>query len=264
MTTQSTGTTEILVTSWSEQVSSPEWAKGYKTRVVRRSWLGRLRSWPLLTIVRAGRPDELLAHTDFIQFLARKQQTAGDAAILLLEFVKSRQPPIELYAQVLARFHSAGNVELAFGSEHAANALIEALSKIRARMLELGTPLQDPLSHARRIVTATADLRSKSGRLSAERVAEAFGLSVAKLADIMGEARQTVSKSPDAEARQTALYPFERVARLRAVLSADEFRKWLRMPNDELDGTAPIEWLRQGRVGEVADLVEDMLTGAPV
>ena len=263
MRIQSTGTAKILVTSWAEHVSSPGWAKRYKTRVVRRSQLGRLRSWPLLTIVRAGRPDELLAQTAFIQLLARKQQTAGDAAILLLEFDKSPQPPIDLYAEVLARFHLAANVELAFGPEHAANALIEALSKIKARTLEVATPLQDPLGHARRVVTATADLRSDSGRLSAEKVAGAFGLSVAKLADIMGEARQTVSKSPDAEARQTALYPFERVARLRAVLSPDEFRKWLRMPNDELDGGAPIEWVRQGRVGDVADLVEDMLTGAP-
>lgn len=263
MRTQTTDVKEILVTGLTEPLSAPGWARKYKTRVVSRSQLGRLRSWPLLTIVRAGKPDEFLANGDFIQLLSRRQLAAGTAAILLLEFVKSPQPPIDLYAQVLARFQSCWNIELAFGPDHAASALVEAFSKIRARKLAVATPQQDPISQARRVVLATSDLRSASGRLAADKIAGAFGLGVAMLAGILGVTRQAVGKSPDAESRQGKLYPFERVARLRAVLSGDEFRKWLWMPNDELNAATPIEWIRDGRVSEIADLVEDMLTGVP-
>jgi len=59
------------------------------------------------------------------------------------------------------------------------------------------------------------------------------------------------------------LQPFERVARVRAVLSQNDFRKWLHLANDQLDGRTPLEAIRHGKVAVVADLVEDMLTGSP-
>jgi uncharacterized protein (DUF2384 family) len=42
-----------------------------------------------------------------------------------------------------------------------------------------------------------------------------------------------------------------------------DFRKWLRMPNSQLDGKTPLEVLEEGRWQVVADLVDDMLTGSP-
>ena len=56
---------------------------------------------------------------------------------------------------------------------------------------------------------------------------------------------------------------FERIARLRTALSDDaEFRKWLRMPHAELNGETPLRWIERKRWQALADMVDDLLTGA--
>lgn len=80
-------------------------------------------------------------------------------------------------------------------------------------------------------------------------------------AALLGRKRQTISKTDDAESLQADLIPFERIARLRAVLSDADFRKWLRMPNDQLDGETPLQLVEDGEISVVAELAEDMLTG---
>jgi hypothetical protein len=135
---------------------------------------------------------------------------------------------------------------------------------------EVGRPRQqqpgkeaaiDLLVELRSVVAATADLRTASGRLSARKVADTFGLPLAELSRLLKRSRQAVSKTADAESLQPALASFEGVARLRAILSEDDFRRWLRMPNDQLDNLSPLDVIRGGQAGEIADLVEDMLTG---
>ena len=121
----------------------------------------------------------------------------------------------------------------------------------------------DPLGRLKSVIAATADLRATSGRLSARRVAEAFGLTLAQLAAAIGKARQTVWKTDDAEALQPRLFAFERTARLRTVLPESDFRSWLNMPNEQLDDRTPIELIRNGEADTVAELAEDMLTGSP-
>jgi len=121
----------------------------------------------------------------------------------------------------------------------------------------------DPLGRLKSTIAATAHLRAASGRLSARRVAEAFGLTLAQLAAAIGKARQTVWKTDDAEALQPRLFAFERIARLRTVLSETDFRSWLNMPNEQLDERTPIEVVRSGKAEVVADLAEDMLSGSP-
>jgi hypothetical protein len=127
----------------------------------------------------------------------------------------------------------------------------------------MGVDRDDPLGRLKSVIAATADLRAPSGRLSARRVAEAFGLTLAQLAAAIGKARQTVWKTDDAEALQPRLFPFERIARLRTVLPESDFRSWLNMPDEQLDDRTPIELLRNGEADTVADLAEDMLTGIP-
>jgi hypothetical protein len=56
---------------------------------------------------------------------------------------------------------------------------------------------------------------------------------------------------------------FERIARLRLKLSDSDFRKWLRMPNAQLDGESPLEVIRKGEVQVISEFVEDMLLGNP-
>lgn len=86
---------------------------------------------------------------------------------------------------------------------------------------------------------------------------------MAELAGLIGKSRQSVSKTEDAESSQESLAPFARIARLRAVLSDDDFRVWLNLPNDALDGITPLAMIRGGGSDVVADLAEDMLSGSP-
>ena len=102
------------------------------------------------------------------------------------------------------------------------------------------------LGQLQALITATADLRTAGANLSADAVAEAFGVSLNQLAGWLGRTRQALSKTPDADSLQDGLVTF----------------KWLRMPNGQLDGTKPLDLLATGRDRSmVAGLVEDTLTG---
>ncbi len=129
--------------------------------------------------------------------------------------------------------------------------------------LPKAVPRPSPLDRVKEVLRATEDLRVSNGNLSAAAVATAFGVSVNQLAAWLGRSRQALSKTPDADTLQDPLSFFERVARLRAVLAKGQFLKWLRMPNPELDGQTPLALLASGERQVVADLVDDMLTGAP-
>ncbi len=109
----------------------------------------------------------------------------------------------------------------------------------------------------------TEGLRVANGNLSAERIAKLYGISQSQLADWLGRTRQAVAKTPDADSLQEALGYFERVARLTAVMSADGFRKWLRMPHPEVAAKNPLELMAKGEWQAVADFVDDILTGTP-
>ena len=126
------------------------------------------------------------------------------------------------------------------------------------------TPRPSPVDRVKEAISATEDLRVPNGNLSAEAVAKAFGISLNQLAGYLGRTRQTVNKTPDADSLQEELAFFERVARLRTVITPEGFLKWLRMPNPELDNKQPLDLLASGERQVVADLVDDMLTGAPV
>jgi hypothetical protein len=142
--------------------------------------------------------------------------------------------------------------------------LTERTETSRSDSLARGAPRPSPLDQVRSVVGATKELRVSGGNLSARNVADLFGVSLSELAKWLGRTRQAVSKAPAADSLQNQLGYFERIARLRAVLEAPaDFRKWLRMPNSQLDGKTPLEVLEEGRWQVVADLVDDMLTGSP-
>lgn len=140
--------------------------------------------------------------------------------------------------------------------------LIEAKLKLLDGKLNTA-PRPSPLDGVDEVVKATEDLRMANGNLSATAVAKAFGVSLNQLAGWLGRTRQALSKTPDADSIQNGLAFFERVARLRAVVSADRFLKWLRMANAQLDGKTPLDLLACGEGQVVVDFVEDMMTGAP-
>jgi hypothetical protein len=151
--------------------------------------------------------------------------------------------------------------------KEAASAVEEAFAKVLPSRegVEVRQPTHpDPLGRIKGVLAATAGLRSESGRLSAQRIARVFDLSVAEVARLVGRSRQAVSKTDDAESMQEGLLPFARIARLRAVLSERDFRIWLNLPNDQLGGQSPRAAIRGGYTEAVADLADDMLTGSPV
>jgi uncharacterized protein (DUF2384 family) len=46
-------------------------------------------------------------------------------------------------------------------------------------------------------------------------------------------------------------------------VSDEDFRKWLRMPNELLDDRKPIDLIAEGKWQVVADLVADIISGNP-
>ena len=125
-------------------------------------------------------------------------------------------------------------------------------------------PRSGPLDQMKEVVAATEDLRVANGNLSADLVAKLYGISSSRLAGWLGRTRQAVAKTPDADSLQPSLMFFEHVARLRLVTENEEgFRKWLRMPNSSLGGKPPLDFMASGECQAIADLVDDILTGAP-
>lgn len=123
---------------------------------------------------------------------------------------------------------------------------------------------KSPLDQVKAVIESTADLREANGNLSAARLAKVFGVSLSQLAEWLGRTKQSLSKTPDADSLQEPLGYFERVARLRMITRGDaDFRKWLRTPHEFLDNASPLELLARREWQNLADYVEDILTGNP-
>lgn len=259
-----------ILTSPTGQAAVPRPLRRYHPRVTKASALRALKRLPEVTVVRSERIDVLLSHEAFLRELSdRFEQTPQPSKVVFL--FESRAPTAN--AQEGAKqlvtlfdyFSRPFDLEIATGVDAAEDAFREALAKIVATGKRVGQASghKDPLGHLKRVIDATSDLHASSGKLSATSVAEAFGLSVAELAAVIGRSRQAVSKTPDSDSVQPLLRPFERVARLRAKLSTEDFRTWLHLANEQLGKRTPVELIRDGRVAVVADLAEDMLTGSP-
>ena len=252
---------EVFVTGVRSPIQVPAWAKSFKPRALNIEEIRATVTLPEITIVRGRHPSSLLANHALIDHLAAMQEATDHPAVILIEFgAAAAHDPNEL-AFVLERFPDPQSVELAWGAKSAAATLAEAFAKL---LVSERKAARDPLGDLKGVIDATSELRSESGRLSARKIAEAFGISIAELAEkILGKKRQTVAKTDDAESLQAGLRPLEHIARLRAVLDISDFRKWLRMSNSQLDGDTPLDLIRQKEAQTVADLAHDMLVGNP-
>jgi transcriptional regulator with XRE-family HTH domain len=269
MSTASQTTTKnlsVLVTRPGAEATIPEWIRGYSPEKATGSRVQALTRLPDVTVVQANGPRAVLKRQDFLRSLAGKQaKTPGLAKILFVFRASTRAPDAERLSDLLRFFSRPSDVEFASGSSQAAFAFQEAVAKLTVSRLRESpeTGEADPLGRLASVLAATSDLRTGSGRLSARKVADRFGLSVAELASLLGTSRQAASKTEDAESLQEGLAPFARIARLRAVLADEDFRAWLNMANDSLVGRPPLALIRDGRSDIVADLAEDMLSGSP-
>jgi hypothetical protein len=251
----------VFVTGVRSPVQVPLWARGFKPRAMTIEQIRAAIVLPEITIVRGRQPSSLLAHHVLVEHLAAMQKTTKHPAMILIEFGEAAAHDPDELAVVLERFPDPRSVELAWGAKSAAATLAEAFAKL---LVSERKAASDPLGEVRGVIEATAGLRSESGRLSARKIAETFGISLAELAErILGKKRQTVAKTDDAESLQAGLQPLEHIARLRTVLDVADFCKWLRMSNTQLDGETPLEVIRQKEAQTVADLAHDMLVGNP-
>lgn len=257
----------VLLTRPGSRVPVPGWMRPYSPKAVAGDDVGSLRRLPEVTVVEAKGPTAVLQRPGFLSSLAAKHSTTpGPSKILFVFEVKKSPVDVKKLSDVLLYFSRITDVEFARGVDQALFALQGAFAKIvvsRSRAGRAGSAT-DPLGELASVIAATSTLRAESGRISAKKVAAAFGLSLAELASLLGRSRQAVSKTHDAESLQEGLAPFGRVARLRTVLSDDDFRAWLHMPNEQLDGRSPWAVIRSGSVEAVAELAEDMLSGSPV
>jgi hypothetical protein len=244
----------------------PPWIAPLEPQVALPNEIDKISQPPELTVVRAKRVDTLLARKGFLGSLSRfVERSAHPLKIVFLFEEASRRDEASQLARLFCLFSRPEDLEVGVGEESAATTLHEAMAKMAAARQQEGAAraTADPLGALRRVMAATKDLREETGKLSAAKVATAFGLSVAELASILGRSRQAVSKTPAADALQEDLRAFERVARLRAILDSAEFRQWLHSESADLEGRTPLERIREGHVVVVADLVEDLLTGSP-
>lgn len=258
---------DVLLTGPREIKEAPAWIpEEFAPEIVSAKKIGRMKCLSKITIVRARGLESVLAHKNFLVQLATSfQKTPGPAKVVFVLNARRAATDPQRLLSVLKFFDRASDVEFVRGVKEAEFALTEALAKIWAEPSDCGEEdtRPDPLGSLKSVIASTKDLRSSSGRLSADRVAEAFGLSLNALASAISRTRQSLFKTPDSEAIQEKLFPFERVARLRALLSPEDFLVWLSMSNELLDGFPPISIIKRGEAPIVADLVEDMLTGSP-
>lgn len=188
--------------------------------------INRLRtlSIPLIFIIEAKFPDDEALHDP------------------LVDFVTSPINPYELRARV-QKLHSFW------------------ISKFRR------TPNAQQ-SITRTTLLSTPELRNEStGRLDASQIANFFGLSLNELARILKRPHTSVHKTPDSESLQESLFPYDRVlSSAKHMLGNDDamrtFKIWLNSKTKAL-GDTPIAIIKAGKIGMLADWLEDAVLGLP-
>jgi predicted transcriptional regulator len=260
-----TTTPQIVITGPEVRASLPRWAKDFNATIDPLSEFTQRSALPPVTLISASSPRRLLDTTALVRHLSERISESRQFSVVLFLFHKTveraRADQVELL-QSLPRSLLV-DVDLTFGRDSVESSLHEALAKYLAWSDTAEAPGLDSLATATKALAATHDLRSGSGKLSAKKVAAAFGVTQSKVAQWMGRSRQSISKTPEAEDLQKPLATLERIARLRAVITDAQFRAWLNMENAELGDERPLDLIAAGRARVVAELVEDMLTGSP-
>ena len=168
-----------------------------------------------------------------------------------------------LVERIYATFHDPSNVVADLVGQpdlRAAFAKFRAQRKFRVKRIQSAIKPVAPV-----VRVPNADLRSVRGRLSIKPIAGIFGMDVIEIGRLIGRNNKAaLSKTPDADSLQELLQPFSDIALLRAPDFGDEqFRKWLNAPNENMRNRAPIVWIREGRVLDVAGFVYGILSGQP-
>lgn len=243
------------------QGTVPNWARGYTASRSTVADLCRKSRLPEVSIVQTTRPQQILKQANALTNLFETLVKVSDfSPRLILSFTNSNINDIYPLAAILGRTPGlADRIDLAYRTRDLHDVFLEAVTKVLATRSQ-----QDPLSAIKTIVKSGRDLRSDNGRLNTKKIANVFGLSHAELARLIQSSPQRISKTPDAKNLQSFLQPYERIARLRTVLSDEDFKTWLNTSNTHLeDGDSPLAYLKAGAAEPLATFAENMLTGAP-
>ncbi|GAA5512374.1 hypothetical protein Dcar01_01088 [Deinococcus carri] len=105
----------------------------------------------------------------------------------------------------------------------------------------------------------------KNGKLDAQRVAAAFGMTLRELAQTLNRDASGLSKHPTSDSLQAPLHDLETIGlQLRDVFGELSVgRMWLRAPNPVLGGRAPITYLLEQQPIAVRRLLLLAETGMP-
>jgi hypothetical protein len=242
----------------------PAWAKSWHAARITVDELYNPSPTPGVVVIQSQNREELESVLKKMSS-GVSRPAAGTAYIqVVVQMGATTKFVVDDVTRVLKYFPSpAGRIGFAWGRDNLQRSVIEAAAKLMVEQEELAAQRPDPLAEAKEVIAATRPLLAASGRLSATAIAETFDISTAKLGQIIDSSRQALAKTPDAPAIQSALRPFERIARLRATLSEKDFRAWLHRSNRLLGEATPLSLIEDGRVNIVADLAEDMLLGTP-
>lgn len=243
----------------------PSWASSLWTDRCTLDEVSKSGELPGLIVLRAGKRADLFGHEALVRRLSDRLRDDPSSCRLVVDLADETNFDPEDYRSVIQLLGNriTNRLDLSCGRDQLAATVYEALAKYQT-LREEQEAQEDPLSSALEVQETRAALVSpKSGRLDATRIAAALGMSVARLATLIGKSRATVNKTPDAPALQVPLRPYERILRLGARLPQEKLLAWLEAPNQHLDNQSPRSLIEDGRAGIVADLVEDALTGQP-
>lgn len=181
--------------------------------------------------------------------------TIGSLVETRLDTILNRSVSAQSTAQSAAPGVKASPAPNAHDTVSAAEAS-QALARVRARVASL------PARAARRQPLATVldittpELRAKSGRLDAQRIADRLGVSLRSVARAAGVSHQALSATPDSKRAQERLDAIARaLGNLDALLPQGNARAWLHTPHSRLKGATPLEALLDGRAERVATML---------
>jgi Protein of unknown function (DUF2384) len=259
----------VSFAGWDRSGSIPGWAKELGAR---RTTVEEVSSSPSLEgiiVIDARSPEKVIGDLIRTKALASWCLHTADPVQVVFSFNTTERPKSDwLMAEdclkIFRKFPRTHDcIDFAWGRDHLEETVWKAIAKYYFQKEKSRNSATDALAEAKEVIAATKPLLSAKGRLSSDAVANSFGISEAKLAKLIGSSRQALSKTPDSAAIQDKLRPYERIARLRALLDRKEFLAWLELPNRHLGGDSPMQVIDAGEVVIVADLVESMLTGTP-
>lgn len=105
-----------------------------------------------------------------------------------------------------------------------------------------------------------------SGRVDALRLADFLQLSLGDIAAILERSENEVLANPVDEGIQDCLKMVVFIAAGLLELtggSKEQMLIWLKAPHPDLDDMKPLDLMLEGELSVVADVVDDMLSGAP-